>query len=225
MEEFFSGSDTEQNTGSGVEDVFASLTDWSWETPSSSTESSADISTVDPSPEYGVEYEDTNPDTDADSSGDDTGCSEISFACTTHANFSYTSSKSYSTSATRGGDGCEGEDCVHVRGSATLVYTVSTSVSPLPSVSDYPRLKPCQTRNLREAIEQLRQHEAEHERRFRTYAGTQTLTLDFVAIGDAVEERIEEMIATAAEARQTAAQAHSDAIDPFEVLFDCDCQD
>jgi hypothetical protein len=155
---------------------------------------------------------------------DDTGCADISFGCTTTASFSYSNSApSYKTSPGTGCDGCTGADCVRVTGTVTITYTVTTTIAPIPTVANYPKLKPCQKERLQKAINNLKKHEDEHVKRFKTYNGTETLSLNFVACRDDIESKITEKVSTAATAHQSKAQALSDAIDPFMVVVDCDC--
>lgn len=157
---------------------------------------------------------------------DDTGCSDISFGCTTQANFSYTNSApSYKTSPATGCDGCKGADCVRVSGTITITYTVTTTIGSMPTVASYPKLKLCQKERLKKAINDLKKHEDEHAKRFKTYNGTETLNLNFIACRDDIESKIIERVSAAATAHQSKAQAFSDAIDnpSFTVVVDCDC--
>jgi hypothetical protein len=155
---------------------------------------------------------------------DDTGCADISFGCTTSANFSYSNSApSYRTAPATGCDGCTGADCVRVTGTVIITYTVTTTIGPMPTVASYPKLKQCQKERLQKAINDLKKHEDEHVKQFKTYNGAETLNLNFVACRDDIESKITEKVSAAATAHQSRAQALSDAIDPFMVVVDCDC--
>jgi hypothetical protein len=155
---------------------------------------------------------------------DDTGCADLSFGCTTSANFSYSNSApSYKTAPATGCDGCTGADCVRVTGTVIITYSVTTTIGPMPAVASYPKLKPCQKERLQKAINDLKKHEDEHAKRFKTYNGTETLNLNFVACRDDIENKVTEKVSAAATAHQSRAQALSDAIDPFTVTVDCDC--
>jgi hypothetical protein len=117
-------------------------------------------------------------------------------------------------------EGCSGKACLHVTGTLIATYSVTTRVT-LPSVSDYPDLTPRQQKRVREAIEKvLAPHEQEHVRAFATYNGTTRRRFDLTLCRSEFDSAIRSLFAAEEQARRQAAQAASDALDPFH--FDVD---
>jgi hypothetical protein len=124
-----------------------------------------------------------------------------------------------------GCEGCDAGDCVHLRGTLVSTYTVSTTVT-LPSVNDFPDLTPCQRRRVRDAITNvLAPHEQRHVRAFRTYNGTTRQQFDMTICRGDFDAAIQSMHDSEQSARQAAAQARSDALDPFQFDVDLDCEE
>jgi hypothetical protein len=124
-----------------------------------------------------------------------------------------------------GCDGCTGGDCVHVRGTLVSSYTVTTTVT-IPSVNDFPDLTPCQRRRVQTAINNvLRPHEQQHVSAFRTYNGTTRQRFDMTICRDALDAAIQSLHDAEQSTRQAAAQARSDALDPFTFDVDIDCEE
>ncbi|HEX8723127.1 MAG TPA: hypothetical protein VF736_21090 [Pyrinomonadaceae bacterium] len=120
---------------------------------------------------------------------------------------------------------CEAGDCAHVRGTLVSTFAVSTTVT-LPSVNDFPDLTPCQQRRVRDAITRvLAPHEQQHVAAFRTYNGTVRRPFDLTICRGDFDAAMQEMHDSAQAARQAAAQARSDALDPFNFNVDLDCED
>jgi len=129
------------------------------------------------------------------------------------------------TTAGSGCDGCTGGDCVRVRGTLVSTYTVATQVT-LPSVNDFPDLTPCQRRRVQDAINNvLRPHEQQHVSAFRTYNGTTRQRFDMTLCRDALDAAMQSMHDAEQRTRQAAAQALSDALDPFTFDVDIDCEE
>lgn len=130
------------------------------------------------------------------------------------------------TTAGTGCDGCTGGDeCVRVRGTLVSTYRVTTTVT-LPSVNDFPNLTPCQQQRVRNAIRNvLAPHEQHHVAAFRTYNGTTRQRFDMTICRDAFDAAMQDLHNAEQSARQAAAQAQSDALDPFSFDVDIDCEE
>ncbi|MGH9177046.1 MAG: DUF4157 domain-containing protein, partial [Acidimicrobiales bacterium] len=130
---------------------------------------------------------------------------------------------SFSSSfATQGATRRRGEGgCNLVSGNLVNTFTVSTSVT-LPTVPD--GLTECQRGNAQRFIDTiLAPHEQEHVTAFSTYNGTTTRPFSVtVCPGDDLTALVQAEHDTDAGARQAAAQALSDALDPFNVDVDID---
>lgn len=137
---------------------------------------------------------------------------------------------SYSTERVRtaragGCDGCEASDCVHVTGILVASYHVGTNVT-LPGVGDYPDLTPCQRRRVQNAITNvLAPHEQQHVQAFRQYNGTTSTPFDLTLCRGDFDARIQSMFEAQERARRAAAQAASDALDPFHFDVDLNCSE
>lgn len=142
----------------------------------------------------------------------------------TRASFSHT----YRTEdlVTERGEGCtrcRGPNCVHVTGRVVTDYSVSTTVT-LPAVPR--RLRPCQRERVRTTIDTvLAPHEQQHVDAFKTYEGTSEQAVDVTACRGGVSAAIQALVRDEATARRDAAQAASDALDPFQTDVDLDCED
>lgn len=124
-----------------------------------------------------------------------------------------------------GCDGCTGGDCVHVRGTLVSTYTVTTTVT-LPSVNDFPNLRPCQRQRVQDGITNvLTPHEQQHVSAFRTYNGTTRQPFDMTICRGAFDAAMQSLHDAEQSTRQAAAQALSDALDPFTFDVDLDCED
>lgn len=127
--------------------------------------------------------------------------------------------------AGEGCEGCSGRQCIHVTGTLVATYSVATTVT-LPSVSDFPDLTSCQRERVQAAItDVLAPHEQEHVDAFNTYNGTTRRQFDLTLCRNAFADRIREMHQEQATTREAAAQALSDALDPFHFDVDLDCED
>ena len=120
---------------------------------------------------------------------------------------------------------CSGSDCVHTTGTLVSRFRVATTVT-LPRVADFPGLTRCQQQRVRNAIRNvLSPHEQEHVRAFRTYNGTVNTPIDLTVCRDELDAEVQTMHNDLESARQSDAQARSDALDPFEFEVDMDCED
>jgi hypothetical protein len=117
---------------------------------------------------------------------------------------------------------CAGE-CVHVTGTLVSTFRVATTVT-LPSVSDFPDLTACQRQRVRDGINNvLRPHEQQHVTAFRTYNGTVSTPFDLTLCRSEFDGQIQALHDSVEAPRQAAAQAASDALDPFVFEVDLDC--
>lgn len=123
--------------------------------------------------------------------------------------------------------GCTGcGDCLRVTGTLIVTYSVNPTVT-LPRLADYPNLTPCQQRRVQDAIQNvLVPHEQRHVDAFRTYAGTTRRTFDLTICRSAWNEStVDALVKPEQSARQAAAIAASNALDPFYFDVDLDCTD
>jgi predicted nucleic acid-binding OB-fold protein len=96
----------------------------------------------------------------------------------------------------------------------------------LPRVSDYPDLTSCQRERVRNAIHNiLTPHEQEHVTAFNKYNGTTSRRFDLTLCRGNFEGTIRSMFEGEERARRQAAQAASDALDPFYFDVDLNCKD
>lgn len=128
--------------------------------------------------------------------------------------------------AATGCPGCSTDDpCIRARGTLVATYAVTTTVT-LPSADDFPNLRPCQRQRVQNAIDTvLAPHEQQHVTAFNTYNGTTRTAFDLTLCRSEFDAAIQTMHDTAAAARQSAAQAASDALDPFHFDVDINCED
>jgi hypothetical protein len=127
--------------------------------------------------------------------------------------------------AGRGCVGCPPRQCVHVTGTLVATYSVQTRVT-LPRVSDFPGLTPCQQQRVQNAIENvLAPHEQQHVEAFETYNGTTRRAFDLNICRSQLNSAIRQMFRAEERARRRAAQAASDALDPFHFDVDLDCEE
>lgn len=124
-----------------------------------------------------------------------------------------------------GCDGCSGPNCIHATGNLVATYSVATTVT-LPSADDFPDLTPCQRSRVQDAINNvLAPHEQQHVRAFHQYDGTTSRPFDLTLCRTDFDRRIQEMFTAEEQQRRAAAQAASDALDPFHFDVDIDCEE
>lgn len=117
---------------------------------------------------------------------------------------------------------CAAASCVHVTGTMTSTFTMTTDVSlpPVPS-----GLSACQQKTVRAAISTcLAPHEQRHVAAFNAYRGTVQTPFDFTSCRADVQSTLQGMHNAIEGPRHDAVQASSDALDPFQVDIDLDCQ-
>jgi hypothetical protein len=143
----------------------------------------------------------------------------------TDANFS-SSFRTSGVRTTRATDcaGCDGADCVRMRGTLVSTFRVTTTVT-LPSADNFPDLTPCQRQRVRQAItNQLAPHEQQHVSAFRQYNGTTRTPFDLTLCRTEANAAIQALHDAADMARQDAARTASAALDPFFVDVDLNCE-
>ncbi len=130
--------------------------------------------------------------------------------------------------STEAGSACKAskaKDCVHITGQVVTTYKVTTSVS-LPSLAQFKNLTPCQRQAVKDAIEnRLAPHEQDHVSAFGQYNGTSSQDLDVTTCRAAFGNAVQQMVNTEERQRRADAQAASDALDPFQIDVDLDCED
>jgi hypothetical protein len=121
--------------------------------------------------------------------------------------------------------GCRGKNCVHVTGTVITEYHVTTTVT-LPKASSFRRLTPCQRERVQDAIDNiLASHEQEHVDAFETYNGTTEQPFDLNLCRGQLPRAVKKMVRDEERPRRAAAQAKSNALDPFNFDVDLDCED
>ncbi len=127
--------------------------------------------------------------------------------------------------AGQGCAGCQPRQCVHATGTLVATYLVQTRVT-LPRVSDFPGLTPCQRLRVQNAIDNvLAPHEQQHVAAFEAYNGTTRRAFDLNICRSQFDSTIRRMFMAEEHARRSAAQAASDALDPFHFDVDLDCEE
>lgn len=163
---------------------------------------------------------------DVSGTGIDTEVSAFSVSLQGRTDATYSSSfrtRNMRTSAATGCDTCDDSECVHVTGTLISTFRVTTTVT-LPSVRDFPGLTACQRRRVRDGINNvLAPHEQQHVAAFRTYNGTVRTPIDLAICRTDLDASIQALHDSIEGPRQSAAQAASDALDPFEFEVDLDC--
>ncbi|MBR9998842.1 MAG: DUF4157 domain-containing protein [Cyclobacteriaceae bacterium] len=118
---------------------------------------------------------------------------------------------------------CTDNDCWHYTGQLVINYAVSTSVS-LPEVPQ--GLTECQHERVRSAIGNvLAPHEQDHVTAFSQYNGSVTLPIDYTGCSAGIEDYVQQLHDDNERSRRAVAQSASDALDPFHVSVDMDCED
>lgn len=118
---------------------------------------------------------------------------------------------------------CGGGERIHVTGVLVATYRVRTRVT-LPDASDFSGLTRCQQQRVRNAIANvLRPHEQQHVTEFERYNGVTRTPFDLTLCRNEFDGAIQSMFEDEERARRDAAQAASDALDPFHFDVDLDC--
>ena len=118
---------------------------------------------------------------------------------------------------------CAENDCWHYTGQLVINYSVTTSVT-LPDVPE--GLTECQHQRVRTAIDDiLAPHEQEHVAAFNQYNGTVSLPIDYTGCSDGIQEFVQNLHDQNAASREATVVAASDALDPFHITVDLDCED
>jgi hypothetical protein len=113
-------------------------------------------------------------------------------------------------------------DCVHVTGTLVSTFTMTTNVS-LPAVPS--GLTACQQRTVRAAITNcLSPHEQRHVTAFNAYRGTVRTPFDINCCRADVHSSLQAIHDGVEGPRHDQVQQTSDALDPFQVDIDLDCQ-
>ena len=153
------------------------------------------------------------------------GCDGLSLHGQTTPTFKRNSTVEHQRTSRGQGCGCaSGVQCIHVTGTRVTNYSVSVAIS-MPSVPG--GLTPCERGKVQDFLNNvLRPHELDHKARFETYNGQTRNPLDITGCGQAdLNSQIGAIQDAENTPRQAAAQALSDAIDPFVRTIDCsDCQ-
>jgi hypothetical protein len=95
------------------------------------------------------------------------------------------------------------------------------------SLPDVPEgLTDCQHERVRNAIDNvLAPHEQDHVNAFHQYNGTVTLPIDYTGCSAGIQEYVQGLHDANAVSRRATVQAASDALDPFHISVDLDCED
>lgn len=122
-------------------------------------------------------------------------------------------------------ENCGNPDCRHLTGTLVATYSVTTTVT-LPRVNDFPDLTRCQRTRVQNAITNiLAPHEQQHVAAFRQYKGMTRRQFDLTLCRSDFDSTIQAMFEAEERVRRAAAQAASDALDPFNFDVDLNCED
>ncbi|HFA48328.1 MAG TPA: hypothetical protein ENJ95_04835 [Bacteroidetes bacterium] len=127
-----------------------------------------------------------------------------------------------------GCEGCKPKKCTEYTGVLVSTFKVSTRVS-LPRMSDYQAYSACQKKRIKAAIDDvLAPHEQQHVQAFKTYDGTVKTPFSMTACRKKLKNiavaKFTDMHEKTEAPRRAAAQAASDALDPFVVNVDLKCK-
>lgn len=150
------------------------------------------------------------------------GCANVSVQGRTTANYDHgTFTSSGTAAASTGCQGCEGPECIDASGTITSNFTAHPVVT-LPSVPG--GLTECETNAVRTFINTtLRQHEQQHVTAFRTYNGRVRTPYSFKGCRADLDAFILNLHNGVDTQRINAANALSDALDPFNPTIPCNC--
>lgn len=141
----------------------------------------------------------------------------------TSANYSFSFGHSNRCVPATGCTDCDDASCERCTGTLNATYSSAPTIT-LPTVPD--TLTPCQQERVRDAINsQLEPHEQEHATAFRTYNGTTSRPFDITGCAGTLDAAVEAMANAEEAPRRAAATALSDALDPFFITINLDCED
>lgn len=149
----------------------------------------------------------------------------VSFEGTTEGTFDggVGTTRNLRRAASEGCTGCTENDCFQYTGQLQISYSVSTRVT-LPDVPQ--GLTDCQHERVRSAIDNvLAPHEQDHVAAFNQYNGSARLPINYKGCSAGIADHVQELHDTHAAARRAAAQAASDALDPFHISVDLNCEE
>jgi hypothetical protein len=149
----------------------------------------------------------------------------ISLQGRTNASFgnSFTTTTIHTTPGDASACGCEAKDCVHISGTLTSTFTMTTRVSlPTPPSS----LTARQTQVAQYLIDNcISPHEQQHVAAFNAYRGTVATPFDLSCCRADVNSSLQAIHDGVEQPRHSSAQTTSDNLDPFNATFDPDCAD
>lgn len=122
-------------------------------------------------------------------------------------------------------DSCEDcpDDCITASGKLSVPYSVSTNVT-LPTVPT--GFTPCQQNLVKAGIKNIiAPHEQKHVAAFNTFAGTASLPIDYTGCDAGYSTYLEGLAQAEYDRREAAANAKSDALDPFTANVDVCCKE
>jgi hypothetical protein len=120
-------------------------------------------------------------------------------------------------------NGCSGNECVTITGTFEITYKVTTNVT-LPSVPE--GLTTCQNKIVKDAIDnKIAPHEQEHVSVYNAYNGKVRLPINYTGCLDGLQQHLQDLNDADGLARKASAKAASDALDPFFVNVDLDCEE
>jgi hypothetical protein len=133
------------------------------------------------------------------------------------------STRNLQRNTAEGCTGCTENDCFRYTGQLQINYSVSTHVT-LPDVPQ--GLTDCQHERVRNAIDNvLAPHEQDHVAVFNQYNGSVQLAINYTGCSAGITDYVQQLHDANAAARRAVAQAASDALDPFHISVDLDCEE
>jgi hypothetical protein len=143
----------------------------------------------------------------------------------TNASFgnSFTTTTIHTTPGDASACGCEAANCVHISGTLTSTFTMSTHVSlPSPPAGATPRQRAVAQYLIDNCISP---HEQQHVTAFNAYQGTVRTPFDLSCCRADVNSSLQAIHDGVEQTRHDSAQTTSDNLDPFNATFDPDCAD
>ena len=120
-------------------------------------------------------------------------------------------------------DNCSESECMNITGTFEITYNVTTTVT-LPDVPE--GLTTCQYNLVKAAIDnKIAPHEQEHVSKYNTYNGKATFPINYKGCRDGLLQYLQDINDTDGIQRKAAAKAKSDALDPFFVDVNLDCEE
>jgi hypothetical protein len=151
------------------------------------------------------------------------GCAGVSVQGQTDANYTDSFKSSGTTKSSEKCTDCTPPDCVTASGVIVSRFKANPAIT-LPAVPD--GLSECEARAVARFINTtLRRHEQQHVAAFNTYNGVVRTPYSFTGCKGELDSYLQSKHDAINTVRQDAANARSNALDPFNATIPCNCPD